>query len=71
MYCPLCHSNNRAKFSTEMMIHFSGLQQIDNPDVLVFPKVSICMDCGFSGFTTPETELRTLAKGIAASAAAY
>jgi hypothetical protein len=54
-----------------MMIHFSGLQQIDNPDVLVFPKVSICMDCGFSGFTTPETELRTLAKGIAASAAAY
>ena len=61
MYCALCHSSNGAKFTAEMMIHFSGLKHLDKPAVLVFPEVSICMDCGFSGFTTPESELRILA----------
>jgi hypothetical protein len=70
MYCVLCHSNNQAEFSAEVMIHFSGLKHVDKPAVFAFPKVSICMDCGFSGFTTPETELRALGKGIAVSAAA-
>jgi len=70
MHCPLCHSNNRAKFPTELMIHFSGLKHIDNPAVLAFPTVSVCLDCGFSGFTTTETELRVLRNGIAAAAAA-
>jgi hypothetical protein len=50
-----------------MMIHFSGLKQIDKTGVMTFPTVSICFDCGFSGFTTAETELRSLAKGIAVS----
>ena len=68
MYCPMCHSNNRAKFPAELMIHFSGIEQIDNPGVLVFPTVSVCFDCGFSGFTIRETELRALGKGIAVSA---
>ena len=70
MYCALCHSNNQAEFTAEMMIHFSGLKHIDKPSVLAFPKVSICLDCGFSGFTTQETELRVLGKGIAVSASA-
>jgi len=52
------------------MIHFSGLKHIDNPAVLAFPTVSVCLDCGFSGFTTTETELRVLRNGIAAAAAA-
>jgi hypothetical protein len=68
MYCALCHSNNQAEFSAEMMIHFSGLKHIDNPAVLAFPKVSICFDCGFSGFITPPTELRELGDGRAANA---
>jgi hypothetical protein len=49
-----------------MTIHFSGLKNVDKPAVLAFPNVSICMDCGFSWFTTPEAELRALGKGIAA-----
>jgi hypothetical protein len=69
MYCPLCHSNNGAKFPTEMVIHFSGIQQVDNPAVLAFTTVSICFNCGFSGFTTPEAQLRKLQNGGAAAAA--
>lgn len=70
MSCAICTSVNEAEFTAEMMIHFSGIRHIDNPGVLAFPKVLVCLDCGFSRFTTPETELRALGMGIAASAAA-
>jgi hypothetical protein len=65
MHCALCESNNQAEFPTEMMIHFRGLRNIDKPGVLVFPKLLVCLDCGFSRFTTPESELALLARGMA------
>jgi hypothetical protein len=61
MYCALCESSNQAEFTTEIMIHFSGLKSIDKPGVLLFPKVLVCLDCGFSRFTTPGTDLPLLA----------
>jgi len=70
MYCALCESSNQAEFPTEMNIHFRGLRNIDKPGVLVFPKVLVCLDCGSSRFTSPETELRVLRNGIATPAAA-
>jgi len=59
--CLSCASGNQAEFTTEMIIHFSGLKNIDKPGVWVFPKVSVCLDCGFSRFSTPKTELALLA----------
>jgi hypothetical protein len=50
------------------MIHFSGIKQIDKPAVLAFPTVSVCFDCGFSGFKTTEAELQTLRNSGAAAA---
>jgi hypothetical protein len=70
MSCTVCTSVNEAEFTAEMLIHFSGIRNIDNPGVLAFPKVSICLDCGSSRFTTPEADLRILKNGNAASAAA-
>jgi hypothetical protein len=55
------------EFTAEMMIHFSGHMHIENPGVLAFPQVSICLDCGASRFTTPGAELRVLREGTAAS----
>ena len=69
MHCALCESSNQAEFNTEMMIHLSGLRNIDRPGVLMFPKVLVCMDCGFSRFTTPGTDLALLAGRIARTAA--
>jgi hypothetical protein len=43
-----------------MMIHFSGLGNIDNPGILAFPKVLVCLDCGFSQFTISNAELALL-----------
>jgi hypothetical protein len=70
MRCALCQSGNQAEFTAEMMIHFSGLKHLANPGVLVFPKVSVCLDCGFSRFTMPETELQALREGTASSSGA-
>jgi hypothetical protein len=68
MYCPSCQSRNQAEFTAEIIIHFSGLKNIDKPGVWVFPKVSVCLDCGSSRFATPKTELALLATGTPTSA---
>jgi hypothetical protein len=67
--CALCQSGKQAEFAAEMVIHFTGLRHIDKPGILAFPKVSVCLDCGSSRFTVPETELRALGNGTAAAAA--
>jgi hypothetical protein len=64
MACVECASNNEAKFSTEIAFHFSGMQGLDKPCIFVFPKVLVCLDCGFSRFTTPDTEIVALAKSV-------
>jgi len=60
MYCPSCASSRQAEFSAEINIHFCGLQDLDKPSVLVFPKVLVCLDCGLSRFTTAQAELERL-----------
>jgi hypothetical protein len=62
MYCALCESSNQAEFTTEVMIHFSGVKKLDKPGVLVFPKVLVCLDCGSSRFTVRGTDLALLAQ---------
>jgi hypothetical protein len=62
MYCELCQSDSQAEFTAEMMIHFSGLPNIDNPGVPAFPKIAVCLDCGFSRFSIAEPELSLLAE---------
>jgi hypothetical protein len=64
MPCLLCASRNQAEFAAEINIHFLGLENIDDPGVLVFPKVLVCLDCGSSRFSTPETELSHLARCV-------
>jgi hypothetical protein len=62
MCCKSCHSHNQRKFDSEICIHFSGLKGLDKPAVFVFPKLSVCLDCGLTEFSIPEIELRLLAE---------
>ena len=48
MSCRLCRSDNEAEFVAEMIIQFRGLENVDEPGVWVFPKLFVCLDCGFS-----------------------
>ncbi len=54
MNCPSCASDRQAEFTAEINIHLRGLKNLEHPGVLVFPKVLICLDCGFSRFITPQ-----------------
>lgn len=67
--CEFCASGNQAGFPAEMIIHFSGFQNVDKPGVLVFPELWVCLDCGYSRFEVPETELALLAKAVTRSEA--
>ena len=58
MNCPSCQSSNLTEFAAEMILHFSGLKNVDKPGVWVFPKVSVCLDCGSSRFATPKPNWR-------------
>jgi hypothetical protein len=57
MSCQLCGSGNEAKLASEMIIHFSGLRNLDEPGVWVFSTVLVCLDCGNSHLAVPKTEL--------------
>jgi hypothetical protein len=48
-----------------MMIHFpfSGLKDLDKPGIPVFPKLAVCLACGFAAFTISEAALRPLTEG--------
>lgn len=48
-----------------MNIHFPGMKGLDKPTVWAFPKLLVCLDCGFTEFQVEESELRLLAEGIA------
>jgi hypothetical protein len=61
MLCTRCGSTRKRKFSAEMVIHFLGIKNIDNPGVWVFPALLVCFDCGTAEFAVPEAELRELA----------
>lgn len=63
MHCTLCQSSHQEQFDVEVIIHLGGLKDLGTPDVLAFPKVSVCLDCGFSTFLISETELLVLRRG--------
>ena len=61
MSCLLCGSGNEAELASEMVIHFSGLKNLDEPGVWVLPELLVCLDCGCARFTVPEMALASIA----------
>ena len=62
MKCKGCHSDSQRVFNGEIAIHFRDLEGVDKPIVWVFPQVVVCLHCGFTEFTVPETELQVLSQ---------
>jgi hypothetical protein len=69
MACKSCGSGRLAKFNGEIALHYPGLEGLDKPIVWVFPKLLVCLNCGFAEFHIPDEELQSLAKDGAAGAA--
>ena len=49
-------------FNGEIAVHFKGLKNMDEPTVLLFRELVVCLNCGVTEFVVPERELRLLAK---------
>ena len=49
-----------------MNIHFPGIEGLETPAVWAFPKLLVCLHCGYAEFLVGETELLQLRKGAAA-----
>ena len=48
MSCSACHSRNLREFDSEITIHIDqGIDDLTKSNAVVFPKITICMDCGF------------------------
>jgi hypothetical protein len=65
MSCKSCGSENQSEFASEISVHILGLENVNKPTVFVFPRLLVCMDCGFAGLTVAENELRLLGKRTA------
>lgn len=63
LQCKQCDSERMDNFGGELAIHFAGLEGVNKPIVWVFPKLLVCLDCGFSEFMVPERELQVLETG--------
>jgi hypothetical protein len=70
MSCKSCQSEHQSSLNGEIAIHFPGLNGLDKPIVWVFPKLLVCLNCGFTEFAIPETELLVLRGETDSSAAA-
>jgi hypothetical protein len=64
MPCSLCNSSNQAEFSSEMLLHFTGRENLRNPGVWVFPTLLVCLDCGFWQSQVPASELQQLTDAL-------
>ena len=67
MVCRLCQAENVTEFGAEINIHFPAQEGLDKPSVLVFPKLVVCLGCGFTHFTLPEPKLLQLAECVRSS----
>ena len=61
--CKSCQSLRHETFNGEIAIHFTGIAGLKKPIVWTFPKLAVCLDCGFTEFVLPQRELHVLVEG--------
>jgi hypothetical protein len=60
MPCKKCGSQHQTELSAEINLHFPGYSGVEKPAILIFPKLFVCLECGYSEFSVPENELPLL-----------
>jgi len=59
--CPSCGSSRSLELLGEICMHFpGGLESLNMPLIWAYPKVVVCLDCGFAEFTMRESELKPI-----------
>ena len=62
MPCKKCGSGHLTEYGSEINVHSLGSSDLDKPAVLLFPKLLVCLKCGFTEFTLSESDLPLLSK---------
>jgi hypothetical protein len=62
MSCKLCQSNNQKSFDSEISLYLPTLADVNTSPFLVFPKVFVCLDCGFIEGQLSDDDLGELKK---------
>lgn len=70
MECLSCQSSNQRTFPSELNIHFPGFEGLERPTVWAFPKLLVCLECGFTQFTLSSDQVRNLNSDSRSDAAA-
>jgi predicted nucleic-acid-binding Zn-ribbon protein len=60
MPCKKCGSEHLGEYGSEINVHSPAHNDLDKPSVLLFPKLLVCLECGFTEFTLSESELPLL-----------
>ena len=57
--CRRCQSKAICELPSEINVHFRGLELLTK-NVLAFPELFVCLDCGFTEFVLSEDEVRSV-----------
>lgn len=61
MKCQRCGTSPAARpFNGELALHFPGLDGLTKPIIWVFPRVLVCLGCGFAEFVVPDEQVQML-----------
>lgn len=64
MPCRSCQSLNVARLDSEVNIHIPGLNNLAEPTVFVFPRLMVCLACGFTECKIDAAPLSQLREGL-------
>ncbi len=65
--CRSCGSQNQARFNAEFAVSFPKFRSaLKNPPIYMVGTMVVCLGCGFSELSIPQTELGHLCEDAAA-----
>ena len=69
MGCRFCKSNDLRVLTAEMNIHFPGRENLAKPTVMIFTRVTTCLNCGCADFVVDAEPLQQLKDNVTKSKA--
>jgi hypothetical protein len=58
--CRVCNTVTQTEFPAEISIHFPGYANLTKPTVWLFPRLLVCLHCGFTEFRVEDKDLQKL-----------
>jgi hypothetical protein len=64
MLCPKCQSDALSVIPAEVRLYRNTPRTLSHPPILPSPDVKVCLDCGWSEFTIPESWIAAWLKPV-------